>query len=298
MTTAGLCALVGVAALVGCATTGVQGIETNLDDIQAQLFQVQKENAELAEKIAALRETALESSAGSGQGISPEVNVRLEALEDELTALGIRHQQTDQRLAALVQDLRGTREALQALLLSSQERAARDPGGIPPTGMARDPALAGDPDDPATAARLVPIPAVAADPAEAGSGLALEDLYRQGYSDYTKGNYALALLELEEFANRYPASDLADDARYFIGEVYYSQEAYPEAVESFDRVVQAYPDGDKAGAAYLKKGLALLEMNRTADAVIQLQHVITAFPSSEEARIARHRLKSLGLSER
>ncbi len=39
-------------------------------------------------------------------------------------------------------------------------------------------------------------------------------------------------------------------------------------------------------------------MNRTADAVIQLQHVVTAFPKSDEARIARERLKALGLRER
>jgi outer membrane protein assembly factor BamD (BamD/ComL family) len=46
------------------------------------------------------------------------------------------------------------------------------------------------------------------------------------------------------------------------------------------------------------KGLALLEMNRTADAVIQFQHVVTAYPKSEEARVARERLRALGLRER
>ncbi|HYS78878.1 MAG TPA: tetratricopeptide repeat protein, partial [Candidatus Dormibacteraeota bacterium] len=96
----------------------------------------------------------------------------------------------------------------------------------------------------------------------------------------------------------HPGDDLADDAEFLAGEVYFSQQRYPEAVAAYDRLLKEHPAGDKAAAAYLKKGLALLEMNRTADAVIQLQHVVTAFPKSDEARIARERLKALGLRER
>ena len=199
-----------------------------------------------------------------------------------------------------MQDLRTTRDVLQSLLRATQaaatQSASAPPGGAPPGMAGGDPTVAvvlpstGREDT--QAARGAPA-AGSADPV-----MPLEDLYRQGYRDYTKGNYALALLELEEFANRYPTSELADDARYFIGEVHFGQENYHDAVESFDQVVQAYPGGDKAGPAYLKKGLALLELNRTADAVIQLQHVITTYPKSEEARIARDRLRSMGLSER
>lgn len=278
----------------GCVTPGVQGIQSDLDSIQKQLFRVQQENAEMAEKLAALRETAVNTAAApEGPSVS-EVNFRIEAIERDLAALGLRHDQTDQRLAALVQDLRSTREALQALL-----RAAPVPGhGSPAAGPVESP---GPDNGGETAAnRLVPPESLptSSGAAAAASALVLEDLYRQGYSDYTKGNYALALVELEEFAERHPASDFADDSRYLIGEVHFSQEKYAEAVEAFDRVVKDYPGGDKAGPAYLKKGLALLEMNRTADAVIQLNHVITAYPQSEEARIARDRLEGLGLSAR
>jgi tol-pal system protein YbgF len=276
--------------VAGCVTPGVQGIQGDLDSIQEQLFRVQKENAAMAEKLAALRETAVDTAAAPDGPSMPEINLRIEAIERDLAALGLRHDQTDQRLAALVQDLRSTREALQALL-----RTAPLPGHGAPAAGSSGP----DPGGETAANRLAPPGDLPASPgAAAASVLALEDLYRQGYSDYTKGNYALALVELEEFAERHPASDFADDSRYLIGEVHFSQEKYAEAVEAFDRVVKDYPGGDKAGPAYLKKGLALLEMNRTADAVIQLNHVITAYPQSEEARIARDRLEGLGLSAR
>ncbi len=80
--------------------------------------------------------------------------------------------------------------------------------------------------------------------------------------------------------------------------MYFSQQKYPEAIGAYDRLLKDHAAGERAASAYLKKGLALLEMNRTADAVIQLQHVVTAYPKSEEARIARERLRALGLKER
>jgi tol-pal system protein YbgF len=124
------------------------------------------------------------------------------------------------------------------------------------------------------------------------------DLYRLGYGDFSKGNFDLALAELQDFVRLNPSDDLADDAQYLIGEIYFSQQKYPEAVAAYDRLLAEHAGGDKAAAAYLKKGLALLETNRTADAVIQLQHVVSAYPKSEEARIARERLQALGLRER
>jgi tetratricopeptide (TPR) repeat protein len=89
----------------------------------------------------------------------------------------------------------------------------------------------------------------------------------------------------------------AEDS-YRLGELQLEQQKYPEAIASFDRVLEADPSGARAPGAYLKKGLALLELNRTAEAVIQLQHVLTAFPRSDEARVARDRLRALGLKDR
>lgn len=279
---------------IGCVTPGVEGIQSDLDSIQEQLFRVQKENAEMAERLAALRDAPMEAEGGP---TAPEVDLRLEAIERDLAALGLRHDQTDQRLSALVQDLRATREGLQALLLAASRAAepAAGPGLLPGAAPNAGPGAGGSPPP----AAGISAPPGADDEADgAAAAFAVEDLFEQGYSDYQKENYALALVEFEQFAELYPASDKADDALYYIGEVHYAQGDFPEAVEAFDQVVRNYPGGEQAGPAYLKKGLALLELNRTADAVIQLQHVISAYPQSEEARIARDRLEGLGLSAR
>ncbi|MBI4169975.1 MAG: tetratricopeptide repeat protein [Acidobacteria bacterium] len=259
-------AATGAGGLFACATGGGSQVQRDLDAIQQQLWKIQKENAALVEQIAALH-------AGRPEGPGPEVaesRLRLDALDRDLQALRARLEESDMRLGAVVQDLRSTRDALEALVRS-----------LPPAGA---PATGGT--EAALAAGSAPL------------SVALEDLYRQGYAGYSKGNYALALQELGEFVRRYPSSDLADDAQYLIGEVHFSQQQYPEAVAAFERVVQSHAGGDRAVSAFFKKGLALLEMNRTADAVIQLQHVVTAYPKTEEARMARDRLRALGLMER
>ena len=39
----------------------------------------------------------------------------------------------------------------------------------------------------------------------------------------------------------------------------------------------------------------MLELGQKAEAVVQLQYVIHEFPSSEEARLARAKLKTIGV---
>ncbi|MCZ6696356.1 MAG: tol-pal system protein YbgF [Acidobacteria bacterium] len=272
--------------LAACATPGTHQVQVDLDHIQQQLWAIQKENAALTDEVARMREAGGPNTALGGSAI----DLRMERLDQELARLQTRLDDTDQRITAVVQDLRTTRDALQALVATLPAGAGPSAGSLDtlPTGenqIERGASVAGAPTS-------VPPPRAVTTP------LALENLYRQGYADYTKGNYALALQELAEFQQRYPDSPLADDAQYLRGEVHFSQQHYPEAIEVFDQLVREYPGGDKIGPAYLKKGLALLEMNRTADAVVQLQHVIDMYPESEEARIARDRLRNLGLRER
>jgi len=293
-------AALGLGPFAACVTPGLQQVQSDLDGIQQQLWKVQKDSAALTEQIGALRT----SGAQAGSAPSPtvvgaaELKLRLDGIDHDLSVLKSRADDSDQRLGAIAQELRATREALQSLL-----RALPAPGGaVPSPSEGAGAAAAGAPAPSGSAAApggLAPAggPTVSSG-TTAGGPPPGEDLYRQGYSDFAKGNYALALQELQEFVRRNPKSDLADDAQYLTGEVQYAQQRYPEAIAAYDQLLQAYPSGDKAAAAYLKKGLALLEMNRTAEAVIQLQHVITAYPRSEEARVARERLREMGLKDR
>ena len=69
-------------------------------------------------------------------------------------------------------------------------------------------------------------------------------------------------------------------------------------MDAFDRVIQVYPKGNKVPAAILKKGFSYLELNNQQAGVKELRWVIQKHPSSNEAKIARNRLKTLGVSAR
>jgi tol-pal system protein YbgF len=117
-------------------------------------------------------------------------------------------------------------------------------------------------------------------------------LYDAAYQDLSRGNHELALMGFQEVLSRYPSSELADNAQYWIGEVYYDQKDYAAALEQFRKVEENYPTGDKVPASLLKIGKSLRELGQTAEARRALQSLVERFPSTEEARLARDMLAS------
>src|SRR5262245_40902182 len=257
-----------------------------MDALQQQVWKLQKDQVALTEQLK------------GGQSAPPsapsadiaEVRARLESLQHEVEVLRTRSDETEERLTSMADEIRRTRQAMETLNRPLPPAAETAPTTSPgPAAVVIPPdASSGKPSG--------------ASPGEAKPGTAAGasgiELYRLGYGDYAKGNYDQAVAELQDFIRQNPKDDLADDAEYLVGEAYFVQEKYPDAVAAYDRLLANHGQGDKAAAGHFKKGLALLSMNRTADAVIQLQYVISNYPKSEEARLARERLRALGLQER
>lgn len=271
----------------GCATTtGTTQLQADLDTLQQQVWKLQKENAALAQRVG---QAAPAPASPAPDQPAAELRARLESVARDVQVLQVRAEESEQRINALASELRAARVTLDSIARNQAAMAdSPSPGVAAPSAGTVVPA--GNGQEPPSGPTPPPPPAAAT-----GGGA---DLFRAGYSDYGRGNYDQALAELEEFLQLHPDDDLADDAQYLIGEIQFSRQKYPEAIGAFDRLLKDHADGDRAAAAHLKKGLALLEMNRTADAVIQFQHVVSAYPKSEEARVARERLRALGLRER
>ena len=124
------------------------------------------------------------------------------------------------------------------------------------------------------------------------------ELYDTAYADYTKGRYALAVQGFEDYLASFPSTDLSDNAQYWIGESHFAQKKYADAIADFEKLLKQWPASDKAAAALLKKGYAMLELGQKPEGVVQLQYVVHEFPTWEEARLARARLKSIGVDAR
>ncbi len=155
-------------------------------------------------------------------------------------------------------------------------------------------------------------PRPGATPAPAGprsptAGPPPADLYQAAYTDFSKGNYTLAITGFQEFLRRAPDSDLADNAQYWIaesrlslahaysnrGEAEKARKEIEQAVQEFRKVIVNYPRGDKAPTALYKEALALLELKQQSLALARLQYILDNFPQSEEAPLARERLAAI-----
>lgn len=123
-----------------------------------------------------------------------------------------------------------------------------------------------------------------------GKQAAEELLYKKAFSEMTLHNYKQGAELFRQFIKKYPKSQLADNAQYWLGECLYSMGDYEKAILEFQKVIKQYPKGDKSAAAILKQGLAFYELKSYADAKAFLEKVVVEYPKSEEAVQAREKM--------
>jgi len=204
---------------------------------------------------------------GESQKQLVALSSRTEALGGEVAGLSTRLEELSQRVEQLGRQIRAG--------------SSSPAGGVPRTAQSPTPA-----------------PGTASQPAQ---------VYQAAYIDFSKGNYSLAVAGFREFLRRFPDSDLADNAQYWIGEAYFSLArsyatqgqpdkagpALEQAAQEFRKVIVNYPRGDKAPTALYKEALVLLELKQQSLARARLQYLLDHFPQSEEAPLAKERLSAL-----
>ena len=127
-------------------------------------------------------------------------------------------------------------------------------------------------------------------PGERGGDAASE--YRAAVDLVKAASYVDALAALRGFLARYPRHDYADNAQYWIGEVFYAQKDYARALSEFRKVVEVYPRGNKVPDALLKLGYCYQAMGQGDRARAMLEQVVNRYPKSEPAMLAAKRLES------
>ena len=133
--------------------------------------------------------------------------------------------------------------------------------------------------------------AVAVAPDSGAGTVSPRAVYDAAYQDLTRGNYGLALMGFQEVISKYPSSELADNAQYWIGESYYAQKDFRQALAEFQKAMDVYPKGDKVPAALLKIGFCQQQLGDKAAGHATFEKLIERFPDSEEARLAKTKLQ-------
>jgi tol-pal system protein YbgF len=218
-------------------------------------------------------------------------------------------QSETRRLRGRIDELENSNEAMKKQLASrgaSTDAAAPAPGGSPGSsgsagavaaspvgGVPASASALGGAVGAGAAAAVAPGPgATDAPPGAAGSSVE-QAVYSQAFSALKAGSYSVAITGFKDFLSSYPASGLAENAQYWLGEAYYVTRSYDDAGTAFRTVLQKYPQSRKAPDAMLKLGFTQYEQKRYADSRKTLEDVTQKFPDSDAARLATDRLKRI-----
>lgn len=122
------------------------------------------------------------------------------------------------------------------------------------------------------------------------------ELYQNSYNAYLKGDYKLAIGGFLKYLKKYPATDLSDNAAFWVGESHFSAGDMSASVEAMDKVANSYPESNKAPSALLRGAEACIALNDNDKAVERLKKIVDKYIASKEAITATERLSQLGVT--
>ncbi|HMB34459.1 MAG TPA: tetratricopeptide repeat protein [Methylomirabilota bacterium] len=312
-------------AVAGCASATDDSTQQELaqlrKDVDALNLSAHRTRGESETLLSQMDRRSREQAAESTRQTNA-INARIEALSTDLNRLSARVDELNQRLDNLSRS-GGTTPGGSGSLSSggpSSGGSSSGGGGLSSGGPSSGGLSSGGPSGSGSSggsgsstsggssARTTPLPAPTPGPPRSSNEPGAEESYKAAYSDFTKGNYTLAVAEFREFVRRYPDSPKVDSAQYWIGECYFnmgraaasagqperSREALERSVQEFRKVFVNYPNGSQVPTALYKEALALVELKQPKVAQARLQYIVDNFPQSEEAPLARERLKNLG----
>lgn len=124
-------------------------------------------------------------------------------------------------------------------------------------------------------------------------GVDCNRIYDDSFIQFRNGEYQTAELGFKDFLQFCGKSDIADNAQYWIGEIYYARKKYDSAAGEFNQLVSKYPNSEKAPTAYYKIGRCFEETGKESQAREYYQKVVDQYPSTPEAGLASDKIAEL-----
>jgi tol-pal system protein YbgF len=258
--------------------------------LMAEIRMLQEQQQQLQQMLGGLADTLkvvtakLDDQTGANRKGFADQKLLIDNVAEGVRVLREKADDTNVRLSTVSQELEAVRQAFASM--TAPTVAMGPPGQLPSTA----------PTDPGGAA--APAPAGTGNPGSASSAPPLvspQRMWDNAYSDYTAGQYEIAIQGFTAYIASFPKSDKADDAQLNIGNALYSAQPgrYREAIEAFQKVIANYPGSDSVAVAYYKMGLAYTELKQLDLARKAFEAVIEKYPTAYEAILAKQRLDGL-----
>jgi tol-pal system protein YbgF len=123
--------------------------------------------------------------------------------------------------------------------------------------------------------------------------LSEDGIYKTAKQAFDQGDLELARERFQKLIDTYPKSNMADNAQFWIGEIYYHEKWYEKAILEYQKVIENYPNGNKVQSSLLKQGFSFFNLGDKANARLIFTELIKKYPKSSEAKIAKKKLKVL-----
>jgi tol-pal system protein YbgF len=294
-------------ALLGPAPVGAVAREiVELQQSVNQLIQGQKDLQTAMAQNSAVDKTLMEQSmdtvnkmTGTMMGLQKTVQdmqassgARLDTMSTQIQGISDNLQETLARMGKLNQQLADAQNAIQGI-------DAKLASSAPPPPAA--PPIAGAPGAPGAALAPSGLPPASGAPAAAatlppGSAPSADLLYSNGLRDLNGKKYDLAAQEFSDYLKYYGTTDLASNAQFYLGEIFFAQQQYDQAIDAYGKVIDNYPKSFKLAPAHLKRALALISLGEKTSGVSELRMVVKTYPGTDEERRAKSKLQELGVA--
>ena len=255
-------------------------VVSEIRQLQVQLATLVETQTALSQAVERILEDREEQLTADRRSRAETLN-KLDRMERSVATLSEGFREVGERLSALMVEVESVREAQRrAALLGAPPETADDTEPSEEEDVAAEEA-SGEEEAPVEedqGATVLDEPSVS-------------EIYLAAQADYYQGRYDLALKGLEQVASL--GGELADNARYLMGECLLAQDYLDPALEQFEIVIRDFPDSRKTGEAWYKKGLILGRMGHESDAREIFEDILDVFAGTPAARLAKRELDAM-----
>ncbi len=125
-------------------------------------------------------------------------------------------------------------------------------------------------------------------------GIDCQELYDESFIIMRRGDYEEAIVGFNDYLKYCGSHENADNARFWIGDAYYTLDRFQEAISEFDLLLRDYPVSEKRPSTMWKMARSYEKLGQVNDAREIFRKLVDDFPNSLHANEAKEKLRELG----
>ncbi|MEW6003275.1 MAG: tol-pal system protein YbgF [Nitrospirota bacterium] len=279
--------------LFGCATTAdLEALRNDVDYLKGEISGQEKKSSEIRRDLEDLKkktDTLKKEELNALRESLSELNSRLSDISKDLQLLTGRFDENKYSLEKELKDSISQMEQIksQATFMEGQTKEIRDRLGALENQIKQAREAGKIEESKKEAQEEISQTPKLAEPQDKMA------IYESAYDAFQKKKYKEAREKFETFLKEFPQDELADNAQFWLAEIYYNQKDFESAILAYETLLKKYPNSEKALAALKKQGLSFIEIGDRKTGKVILERLIERYPTSKEAGEAKKKIEEM-----